>query len=280
MSNLIKSLLTIFLAVLISACQSTPKRPLVDAPTGAEIVTADQYSNQPFIELLQRFRNAEGALDYDAWSESNADLLALEQQVRLLAKISPDSHPEQFADRAAVRSYWVNTYNTLVIHAVLEYWPLDSVRDVKVSFSSHIIPGKGFFYDRPVVVGGEKTNLYDLEKKILRTQKDPRLHFALNCASSSCPVLQPWEWTDEQLEQAASDFINSPANVAVREMAVYLSKIFKWYKKDFGDDIHTYLLQYAQAPLKADLQQAQQAKFPVKYVDYDWDLNAQDNSHN
>jgi len=279
MSQLKSIFFILVLTLLLSACQSTPKRPLVDADTGADLVTAEQYSNAAFIELLQRFRNDDGNLDYDAWSQSPPDLLALEQQVRLLAKISPDSHPEQFADRSAVRSYWVNTYNTLVIHAVLEYWPLDSVRDVRVSFSSHIIPGKGFFYDRPVVVGGEKTNLYDLEKQILRSQKDPRLHFALNCASSSCPVLQPWEWTDEQLEVAAADFINNSANVAVREMAVYLSKIFKWYKKDFGDDIHSYLLQYAQTPLKNALQEAQAASYPIKYLDYDWDLNAQERQH-
>lgn len=279
MSQLKSIFFILVLTLLLSACQSTPKRPLVDADTGADLVTAEQYSNAAFIELLQRFRNDDGNLDYDAWSQSQPDLLALEQQVRLLAKISPDSHPEQFADRSAVRSYWVNTYNTLVIHAVLEYWPLDSVRDVRVSFSSHIIPGKGFFYDRPVVVGGEKTNLYDLEKQILRSQKDPRLHFALNCASSSCPVLQPWEWTDEQLEVAAADFINNSANVAVREMAVYLSKIFKWYKKDFGDDIHSYLLQYAQSPLKNALQEAQAASYPIKYLDYDWDLNAQERQH-
>lgn len=279
MSQLKSIFFILVLTLLLSACQSTPKRPLVDADTGADLVTAEQYSNAAFIELLQRFRNDDGNLDYDAWSQSQPDLLALEQQVRLLAKISPDSHPEQFADRSAIRSYWVNTYNTLVIHAVLEYWPLDSVRDVRVSFSSHIIPGKGFFYDRPVVVGGEKTNLYDLEKQILRSQKDPRLHFALNCASSSCPVLQPWEWTDEQLEVAAADFINNSANVAVREMAVYLSKIFKWYKKDFGDDIHSYLLQYAQSPLKNALQEAQAASYPIKYLDYDWDLNAQERQH-
>lgn len=279
MSQLKSIFFILVLTLLLSACQSTPKRPLVDADTGADLVTAEQYSNAAFIELLQRFRNDDGNLDYDAWSQSQPDLLALEQQVRLLAKISPDSHPEQFADRSAVRSYWVNTYNTLVIHAVLEYWPLDSVRDVRVSFSSHIIPGKGFFYDRPVVVGGEKTNLYDLEKQILRSQKDPRLHFALNCASSSCPVLQPWEWTDEQLEVAAADFINNSANVAVREMALYLSKIFKWYKKDFGDDIHSYLLQYAQSPLKNALQEAQAASYPIKYLDYDWDLNAQERQH-
>jgi len=163
-------------------------------------VTAEQYSNAAFIELLQRFRNDDGNLDYDAWSQSPPDLLALEQQVRLLAKISPDSHPEQFADRSAVRSYWVNTYNTLVIHAVLEYWPLDSVRDVRVSFSSHIIPGKGFFYDRPVVVGGEKTNLYDLEKQILSEGADTIAAMIMEPITGASGVIVPPEGYYEKLQ--------------------------------------------------------------------------------
>ena len=72
---------------------------------------------------------------------------------------------------------------------MLEYWPLKSVRDVKISISSRVVSGKGFFYDRKVVVGGEETNLYKLEKEVLRKQKDPRLHFALNCGSESCPSM-------------------------------------------------------------------------------------------
>ena len=76
-----------------------------------------------------------------------------------------------------------------MLDGVLELWPLESVRDVKVTFSSQVVPGKGFSYDRTVVVGGRQTNLYDLEKEVLASQRDPRLHFALNCGSESCPVL-------------------------------------------------------------------------------------------
>ncbi len=65
---------------------------------------------------------------------------------------------------------------------------------MKISITSRVVPGKGFFYDRKVVVGGEETNLYKLDKEVLRNQKDPRLHFALNCGSESCPVVRPWEW--------------------------------------------------------------------------------------
>lgn len=260
---------------LLSACQSTPVREQLSRPGEVIMDEAIQYSNRDFLSLLEKYASEAGQLDYGRWLEQPQDLQRLERQVGMIARISPDTDPQQFPTRESERSYWINAYNTLVIHAVLRYWPLDSVRDVKLSFSSHIIPGKGFFYDQPVIVGGETTNLYDLEKKILRSQKDPRLHFALNCASSSCPVLQPWEWNDEQLDQAARDFINDERNVQVKDQELWLSRIFKWYRKDFGEDLLAYLKQYALPDLSAKLAGLGAKKYSLRYFDYDWDLNAQ-----
>jgi hypothetical protein len=233
------------------------------------------YSNETFTRLVKKYLVDGGdKIDYAAWKESQEDLGALDQQVILLAEISPDSHPEQFPTPATKRSYWINTYNTLVLQAVLEYWPLESVRDVKISVTSRVVPGKGFFYDRKVIVGGKKTNLYKLEKEVLKTQKDPRLHFAFNCASTSCPVLRSWEWTDEQLDLAGRDFVNNEHNVSVESDAVMLSKIFKWYKKDFPADILVYLQQYAEPSLQQELQAALDGEYRIRYEIYDWSLNA------
>jgi hypothetical protein len=233
------------------------------------------YSNETFVRLVKKYLVDGGdKIDYAAWKESREDLQALDQQVILLAGVSPDSHPDQFPTPATKRSYWINTYNTLILQAVLEYWPLESVRDVKISVTSRVVPGKGFFYDRKVVVGGKKTNLYNLEKEVLKTQKDPRLHFAFNCASASCPVLRPWEWTDEQLDLAGREFINNEHNVSVESDAVMLSKIFKWYKKDFPADILVYLQQYAGPSLQQELQAALDGKYRIRYEIYDWSLNA------
>jgi hypothetical protein len=233
------------------------------------------YSNETFTRLVKKYLVDGGdKIDYAAWKESQEDLGALDQQVILLAEISPDSHPEQFPTPATKRSYWINTYNTLVLQAVLDYWPLESVRDVKISVTSRVVPGKGFFYDRKVIVGGKKTNLYKLEKEVLKTQKDPRLHFAFNCASTSCPVLRSWEWTDEQLDLAGRDFVNNEHNVSVESDAVMLSKIFKWYKKDFPADILVYLQQYAEPSLQQELQAALDGEYRIRYEIYDWSLNA------
>lgn len=232
------------------------------------------YSCQPFITLVRKYADDHGNVDYAAWHQSSEDMLALDRQVSMLADISPDSHPALFDDQSARRSYWINTYNTLVLQAVLECWPLQSVRDVKISMSSRLIPGKGFFYDRKVVVGGVKTNLYKLENDIIRKQiRDPRIHFALNCASDSCPVLLPSQWAEDDLEAAACNFINNPDNVLIKDDTVWLSRIFKWYKKDFPADLNSYLQIYAQQRLHQQLQNASDLKYVTRYLDYNWAVN-------
>ena len=235
----------------------------------------NMYSNETFVRLVKKYLSDDGdKIHYASWKDSPEDLQALDRQVDLLARVSPASDPGQFPTAATKRSYWINTYNTLVLQAVLEYWPLESVQDVKISMSSRVVPGKGFFYDRKVTVGGKKTNLYKLEKEVLKTQKDPRLHFAFNCASTSCPVLRPWEWTDEQLDQAGREFINSRHNVSVEANTVMLSSIFKWYKKDFPADVLVYLQQYAEPSLEQELKTAVDGKYKIRYETYDWSLNA------
>lgn len=267
------------LALLLGGCGTTQKVTQAppqdrggDSRTGQKVL---MYSDKAYRELVRKYTVDNGEkVDYEAWKANQADMKALDQHIELIAQVSPANHPDQFSSRSAKRSYWINSYNALVLHAVLEYWPLESVRDVKISFSSRVVPGKGFFYDRKITVGGVETSLYQMEKEVLANQKDPRLHFALNCGSESCPVLRPWEWNDEDLDQAARDFVNNPDNVSVEDNKLMVSTIFKWYKKDFPSDLNTYLQQFADPDLLADLQMAHEQDYPVKYREYDWSLNA------
>ncbi len=232
------------------------------------------YSDAQVRALVEHYLIDDGAgVDYGAWKDNAEDYAALKAQVDLIARLSPKTHPDRFPTETAARSYWINSYNLLIIEAVLEYWPLESVKDVKLSFGSRVVPGKGFFLDREIVVGGETTNLLDLEQMVLAQQKDPRLHFAFNCASSSCPVLRAEDWTEEALDQAAREYINDPDNVAVEDGKVRLSRIFKWYKKDFPRDIYPWLQQYAEPGLRAQLQAAIDGRYKRKFNEYDWSLN-------
>lgn len=279
-----KGIFTTILVLVAAVSTTCPAHSYAAQEQTEQAETQEQevYSNETFVRLVKKYLSGDGQkIDYAAWKESPEDLQALDQQVAMLARISPKSEPDQFPTPATKRSYWINTYNTLVLQAVLEYWPLESVQDVKISISSRVVPGKGFFYDRKVIVGGKKTNLYKLEKEVLKAQKDPRLHYAFNCASTSCPVLRPWEWTDEQLDQAGREFINDERNVSVEDDTVMLSTIFKWYKKDFPADILVYLQQYAEPALKQELQRAHDGKYRIRYETYDWSLNdaGEEDSH-
>jgi Protein of unknown function, DUF547 len=232
------------------------------------------YSDEIYRGLIDRYSVDDGdSVDYAAWQASTDDMQALDDFIALIGRISPGNHPELFETAGDARRYWINAYNALVLDSVLDYWPLDSVRDVEVSLTSRIVSGKGFFYDREFLVGGESINLVDLEDQVLEELADPRLHFALNCASDSCPVLRASDWSEAELERAARDFINDPDNVAVEDGRLYLSRIFKWYKKDFPRDIVAYLRNYADARLETELDAAAKNDYPVRYRDYDWSLN-------
>lgn len=264
----IKTLLTIGLLLILPGIAST----LAPAAAGESPV----YSDASFLDLVRKYASDDGEkVDYAAWKSSLQDMEALDRHIELIARVSPENQPGSFPDKAAKKGYWINAYNALVIDGVLEHWPLESVRDVKISLTSRLVPGKGFFYDRDVTVGGRQINLYGLEKEVLASQKDPRLHFALNCGSESCPVLRPWEWTDAQLDEAAREFVNRPENVSVEDEKLWVSRIFKWYKKDFPEDLNAYLQQYARPELVQRLQLAKDNAYPVKFRKYDWTLNTQ-----
>jgi hypothetical protein len=236
------------------------------------------YDDDKFRELVDRYAEASGeGVDYGAWQASPEDMAALDSYIDLIGRVSPENHSDLFSSRETARRFWINAYNALVIDAVLDYWPLDSVKDIKVSLTSRIIPGKGLFYDREVVVAGERMNLLDLEEKILETFSDPRLHFALNCASDSCPVIRASDWSEAELDQAAREFVNNPENVEVLGERLYVSRIFKWYRDEFPDDLAGYLARFANEPLKSDLTAASAADYPVRYQAYDWSLN--DSAH-
>lgn len=272
-------LFTTACAILLAAgCSekvtSTSERELTGLSDNSSYGEFAEFSDSIFLNLVAKYANDDGdSVDYAAWQESAEDMALLDEHIAAIGIVSPKSHPQSFLSKDTQRRYWINAYNALVLDSVLDLWPLDSVRKVQVSLTSRVVPGKGFFYDREVVVGGERINLLDLEREVLSDQQDPRIHFALNCASDSCPVLRSSDWSDEELDRAASDFINNPANVFVDESAVHLSAIFKWYRSEFPPDLYSYLQRYAAPDIQAQLTIAIEKNLPRIYIKYDWSLN-------
>ncbi|RTE67444.1 DUF547 domain-containing protein [Amphritea opalescens] len=176
-------------------------------------------------------------------------------------------------NRDQQRAYWINLYNALTIDVVLDHYPVKSIMDIKLS---------GFFTRGPweeklVTIEQQPVSLNDIEHRILRPiWNDPRTHYAVNCASLGCPNLSTQAYTaenmEQQLEQAASAFINHPRGANVSNGKLIVSSIYNWFKEDFGDSdtqIIQHLKQYANAPLKQQLATIQQ----ISDDQYDWQLN-------
>jgi L-rhamnose mutarotase len=174
-------------------------------------------------------------------------------------------------NRDGQMAFYINAYNAWTIKLILSGYPgVESIKDLGGFFSG---PWKKEF----VRLKGETVTLDHIEHDILRpTYKDPRVHFAVNCASKGCPLLiaEPYDGSrlDEQLDRSTREFINDPERNYLAEDNLYVSKIFKWFSEDFNDDVIGFIIQYADEPLKKQLQ-AQQDRIKVKYLDYDWSLN-------
>ena len=250
------------------------------------------FSHQQFEGLLRTYVNDSGEVDYDAWNESNDANRQLDSYLAAVSMYSPDNAPERFATRNDALAYWLYAYNAYVIRSVLDHWPLTSVTDVKAPIE--IVKGFGFFYRQQHMYGGQHYSLLTVEnKKIRATYKDARIHFVLNCASESCPVLRPELPTGDALEsllqQATFDFVSDVRNVYIDDTnkTIFLSTIFKWFKKDFISELRkrglptergavAYIASVASPEKRDRLLSA--TDYQVKYIDYDWSLN-RDDSH-
>ncbi len=268
----------------LSACGSVQVLE-VSSPLPDDFPT-DSFSHKNFETLLQKYVS-NGSVDYASWQKSAEAMSLFNSYIAALGAYSPENAPQRFTDENDRKAYWLYTYNALVIKAVLDRWPLDSVTDVKAPVE--FVKGYGFFYQLRFIVGGKVYNLYDIEhKKILEGWRDPRAHFVLNCASSSCPVIRPELPTGPELEpfltDATLEFMSERKNVDVdhSKQLLRLSKIFHWYEDDFLNDLRRrglpatngiidYIIDVAPVDMKTDLQAA--IEYAVKYYDYDWTIN-------
>ncbi|MFQ5695687.1 MAG: DUF547 domain-containing protein [Terriglobia bacterium] len=245
------------------------------APLAAQ-EPAPAFETAAFARALAQFVTPEGWVRYAALKRNPADLDAFIEQ---LAATSPESHPALFPSPQARMAYWINAYNAFVLYAIVQAYPVDSVRDFRFGF------GLLFFKRSKFVAGGKHYSLDAIEHGILRKQfAEPRVHFVVNCASTSCPRLlrEPIRarTLDQQLQAAARGFIGDKANVRLEGDTLRLSKIFDWYEGDFLKDLEAdgaedphladYVARYLPAPQAERLRRHRPR---VKYIGYDWSLN-------
>jgi hypothetical protein len=222
-------------------------------------------------------------VDYDAVRSEEGDLRRF---IATLGEIGPRATPERFTTQPERLAYYINAYNALVLFAVVDSWPIDTVHDVRGWLDPRA--GFGFFYGLRFPLDGGSVNLYGLENEVIRGFIDARIHAAINCASKSCPALMPYAFEparlDDQLDAVTRAFCSSAPHVRVDQEAkeIQLSAIFEWYQTDFeeharrlgrGATILDFILAFATPEVAAEVQQAQSAEFEVVFQPYDWALN-------
>jgi hypothetical protein len=242
------------------------------APAGTR-VPLDQIDHSVWNGLLNKYVDDDGMVNYAAWKASASDANALKQYLAALGC----GDPAAATTKAGKLAFWINAYNALTVHGILQVYPTSSIRN----HTAKLI-GYNIWQDLPLPVAGAKYSLEDIEHKILRKLGEPRIHFAIVCASIGCPRLRNEAYTpqaiESQLADNARDFFSRKRNLQVdpsgREVRV--STILEWFGEDFGSTPQKALAwSAAYMPDDATRQLIEAGGFTVRYLDYDWNLNKQ-----
>ncbi len=228
----------------------------------APIMAGGSIDHSLFAGLLEK-HVIMGKVNYSGFKK---DETTLDNYLAMLEKVDPKSLPrkEQFA-------FYANAYNAWTIKLILNGYPgIQSIKDLGSLFKS---PWK----KKIARIDGEVMTLDHIEHDILRPRfKDPRVHFAINCAAKSCPPLSSRPFSgdtlNQQLDQLARAFVNDPNNNYLKGDTLYVSAIFKWFKTDFKDGIVGFFLKYSENGLNAKLCTIGNS-IKISYLDYDWSLN-------
>lgn len=239
----------LFLVIMLPSC-------FLRAQVPGSVAVAPQTppSHSGWDTLLGKHVSPEGWVDYRGFGRDRA---ALVDYLETLG----NQPPSEYWPREARLAYFINLYNAATVLLILDHYPLESIRDIPRPW------GK-----KRVQVGDRLYSLSEIEHGVLRKMGEPRIHFAINCASVSCPKLLPQAYRekdlDAQLEAVTREFINDPSRNDLSGGNVQLSRIFKWYRQDFtaGDtSLLGYISRYLPDPYPADT--------PVSFLPYNWSLN-------
>lgn len=219
----------------------------------------DQWTN-----LLKTYVTTEGYVDYKGIKEHESELDAY---LTVLSK----NHPTSDWDKNDQLAFWINAYNAFTVKLIVKNYPVVSIKDLGGSIYKVNTPWDEKF----IHIGEETYDLNNIEHSIIRKEfSDPRIHFAVNCASISCPPLRNEAYVgsklNAQLDDQAKRFINDASKNKIAKNKAQLSKIFTWFKGDFtasGLSIAEFINQYSTVKMTE--------KMKVTYFDYDWNLNGE-----
>ncbi len=218
--------------------------------------------------LLQEWMDDIGRVDYEGL-EKDSHFKALLGQIETVDVVEMEVNEELV--------FWLNAYNVMTIKGVL----IELEKNISWNGNLGLWNKIKFFYLRRFSVGGKKLSLYSIENHILRKKyRDPRIHFAINCGSVSCPRLPPELFSAENLnsllDQLIISFVNDQKHVHfdVETRTLFLNPIFKWYRKDFNvvGGVIAFIQRYTAVH---EIRQIKGRKsIRIRYFPYDWSLNS------
>jgi hypothetical protein len=204
--------------------------------------------------LLQKYVDNSGNVNYKGLKE--------DKSFELCMSTFSNMHPDESWETAEELAFWINVYNIYTVKLIVDNYPVKSIKDINDPW------GKSF-----VKLKNNSYSLGQIENDILRPKfNDPRVHFAINCASVSCPKLQSRAFfsmsLDKMLDQVTRDFIGDSKHNKISETEVKVSKIFEWYMDDFT--VKGPLLNYLRRYSKLNIESGTE----ITYLEYDWNLNS------
>ncbi len=271
-----KMMLPVALAIaasMPSAASAGSKVHVGASVPAGQRVTFDAIDHREWDRLLSEYVDDQGMVAYARWKRSDADTRALDEYLRHLSA----ANPQAGASREAKLAFWINAYNAVTIRGILREYPTSSIRNHTAK-----VFGYNIWDDLLLSVGGDDYSLNQIEHEILRKLGEPRIHFAIVCASISCPRLLNEAYTREelatQLTENTRHFFAQPGNFRydTGSRRFHLSSILKWFAEDFGADRSGQLATIAPyLPTEQARTAAERGGGSVSYLSYDWGLNEQ-----
>ncbi|MCA9039602.1 MAG: DUF547 domain-containing protein [Planctomycetaceae bacterium] len=236
-------------------------------------IALDKIDHSNWDILLKKYVNNEGRVNYSAWKKSSADLQQLDQYLAHLSHSnSQGTSPEKLA-------FWINAYNAVTVKGILREYPTTSIRNHTAR-----VWGYNIWKNLKLYVSGKPVSLDQMEHQLLRKMNEPRIHFAIVCASIGCPQLLNEAYTpeklDEQLTTNARHFFADQSQFRYNSSnnTFYVSSILDWFGEDFG---RTEKERLQRISLWLTDDQAKNAastgKGTFSFLEYNWNLNDQKN---
>lgn len=246
---------------------SHQKLVIWDQAVATDVRQIDHSAWQELLENYVETDHDSGIYLFDYSSVDDEDFAALENYITQLSKLDPRNY-----NRIEQKAYWINLYNALTVKLIVENYPVESITKLGKTIAAF-----GPWDDRVISIAEQALSLNDIEHGILRPLwQDPRIHFAVNCASIGCPNLQAEAFTADNMEtllaQAATEYVEHPRGVRIDNDQLVLSSIFDWYAEDFGANTTAVLQTLGQYTSGEIADQLYNYQGSIRY-EYDWRLN-------